>query len=330
MKARMMKITAVSAVIFLSVATAISARGFAAEGTFERTLKVTGTVEVEVTTGSGNIDVRPGDSGSIRVHGRIRASNNWHSDSADSERKVRALESNPPIEQNGNIIRIGHIEDPELRRNISISYELEVPSETRLTSKTGSGNENINGIRGPLKASTGSGSLKISSIGDELEADSGSGDIEANSIKGRARIHTGSGWIHGTGISGGIVAATGSGDIRLEQTAPGDVKVETGSGSAELSGVNGGLEARAGSGNITASGNPTGEWSLHSGSGSITVHLASQVGFDLEAHTSSGQIITDQPITVQGSFGHGHMQGKARGGGVRLNLETESGNIHIE
>ena len=78
----------------------------------------------------------------------------------------------------GTSIRIGHIEDPELRRNISISYELEVPSETRLTSKTGSGNLNITGIQGPLKADTGSGSVKISNIGNELEAESGSGDIE--------------------------------------------------------------------------------------------------------------------------------------------------------
>ncbi len=330
MKARMMKLAAVSTVVVLSIVSAISARGFAAEGSFDRTLKVTGPVELEVTTGSGNIDVRPGDTGSVRVHAKIRASNGWHDDSPDAESRVRAIESNPPIEQDGNVIRIGHIEDPELRRHISISYELEVPAETRLNSKTGSGNENINGIHGPLRAGTGSGSLKISSIGDEVEADSGSGDIELNSVKGRARIRTGSGSIRGTGIGGGIVATTGSGSIRLEQTAPGDVRVETGSGTAELSGVNGGLEARAGSGNITASGSPTGEWSLHSGSGSINVHLVSQVGFDLDAHTSSGHITTAQPITVQGTIGRGSMQGKARGGGVRLNLETGSGNISIE
>ena len=154
--------------------------------------------------------------------------------------------------------------------------------------------------------------------------------MKADSIKGQARIHTGSGWIHGSGIAGGIVATTGSGDIRLEQTAPGDVRVETGSGTAEVSGVHGGLEARAGSGNITASGDPTSAWSLHSGSGTLSVHLASQVGFDLDAHTSSGQIETALPITVQGTIGRGRMQGKARGGGVRLDLQTGSGNIRIE
>jgi DUF4097 and DUF4098 domain-containing protein YvlB len=328
MKARTIKVIALLAVSVLWAGTTISA--YSAEGSFDRTLKVSGAVELDVTTGSGNIDVRTGDSSTVRVRAKIRSSNGWHSDSADSEKKVRYLEANPPIEQNGNVIRIGHIEDPELRRNISISYELVVPGETRLTSKTGSGNLNISGIQGPLKAGTGSGSVKISNIGNELEAESGSGDIEADSIKGQARIHTGSGWIHGSGIAGGIVATTGSGDIRLEQTAPGDVRVETGSGTAEVSGVHGGLEARAGSGNITASGEPSSAWSLHSGSGTLTVRLAPQTGFDLDAHTSSGEITTSQPITVQGTIGRGRMQGKAHGGGVRLELQTGSGNIRIE
>ncbi|HLY60192.1 MAG TPA: DUF4097 family beta strand repeat-containing protein [Terriglobia bacterium] len=330
MKVRMTKLASILTTVILLAVAAIPAHGFVAEGSFDRTLKVTGAVDLDVATGSGNIDVRTGDSGSVHVRAKIRASNNWHGDSADAEKKVHELETNPPIEQNGNSIRIGHIEDPELRRNISISYELEVPAETRLAANTGSGNETISGIQGPLRANTGSGSLKISNIGDELDANSGSGDIEADSIKGHARVHTGSGWIHASGIAGAIVAGTGSGDIRLEQTAPGDVRVETGSGTTELTGVSGSLEARSGSGNISASGSPTGGWSMHSGSGTLKVHFATQVGFDLDAHTSSGQIITDQPITVQGTIGRGRMQGKARGGGVRLNLETGSGNIHIE
>ena len=143
-------------------------------------------------------------------------------------------------------------------------------------------------------------------------------------------MHSGSGRIHASGVAGGIVATTGSGNIRVEQTAPGDVRVETGSGGAEVTGVRGGVEARAGSGSITAAGDPTSDWRLHSGSGTLTVRLTSPAGFDLDAHTSSGHIDTALPITVQGTIGRGHMQGKVRGGGVTLNLETGSGNIRIE
>lgn len=330
MKAHLRHLISLSAAVCFAIAASAPARAYSAEGSFDRTLKVTGAVDLDVTTGSGNIDVRSGSSGAVHVRGKIRASESWRDGSEDAERKVRYLESNPPIEQSGNVIRIGHIDDPELRRNISISYEIQVPSETRLTSSTGSGHLNISGIRGPLKARSGSGGVKVSGIGDEAELETGSGDIEADSIKGPARMHSGSGRIEGTGIAGGIVATTGSGNIRLQQTAPGDVRVETGSGGAEVSGVKGGVDARAGSGNITVAGEPTSEWRLHSGSGTLTVRLTAQVGFDLDAHTSSGHIDTDLPITVQGTIGRGHMQGKARGGGVRLDLETGSGNIRIE
>jgi len=330
MRTHINRLVAISVAVCLGVAANLSARAFAAEGSFERTLKVTGAVELDVTTGSGNIEVRTGDSSTVHVRGVIRASNNWRESSGDAEQKVHYLESNPPIEQSGNVIRIGHIEDSELRHNISISYEIQVPTETRLTSSTGSGHLNISGIHGPLRARSGSGGVKAANIGDEAELETGSGDIEADSIGGSARLHSGSGRISGSGIAGGIVATTGSGNIRLEQTAPGDVRVETGSGGAEVSGVKGALDARAGSGNITVAGEPTNEWRLHSGSGTLTVHLTSAVGFDLDAHTSSGHIETAVPIEMQGTIGHGHMQGKARGGGVRLNLETGSGNIRIE
>ncbi|MFQ5662384.1 MAG: hypothetical protein ACE5HL_00940 [Terriglobia bacterium] len=115
----------------------------AASGSFERTLAVTGPVDLEVKTGSGSISVRTGEPGQVVVRGTIRSRDDY---------KVRALESNPPIEQDGNSIRIGHIEDRELRRNVSISYELLVPVETRLQSSTGSGRQAIQGVRGRRKS----------------------------------------------------------------------------------------------------------------------------------------------------------------------------------
>jgi hypothetical protein len=111
-------------ILAILLASAAGLRAHAAEGSFERTLAVTGPVELDVSTGSGHINVRAGDSSSVHINGTIKASQNWHLDEAEAERKVRYLESNPPIEQHGNFIRIGHIEDRELAHNISISYDL--------------------------------------------------------------------------------------------------------------------------------------------------------------------------------------------------------------
>src|SRR6266496_5660798 len=202
-----------------------------ARGEFERTLKVSGTVNLQVETGSGSIDVRTGNSNEVHVVGRIWA-NEWFGDNA--EEKVKRLESNPPIQQSGNDIRIGHIDDPELKHNISISYEIEVPASTQLRATSGSGSENISGVAGPVEASAGSGSLKILDIGSGIRAHTGSGDIEINGSKGSVYARTGSGSIHAMDVAGGFDGETGSGHLVLEQSAPGSVRAETGSGGLEL------------------------------------------------------------------------------------------------
>lgn len=314
----------------LAAAGPIPAGAYSAKGSFERTLKVSGPVELEVTTGAGSITVRPGEADSLRVIGTIQARSGWLGSVKNAEEKVRSLEANPPIEQTDNVIRIGHIEDWWLRRNVSISYDLVVPADTRLNSDTGSGDQSIEGLRGPVKADAGSGSIKISNIGGEVRADTGSGDIELDSITGSVYADTGSGEIWARGIGGGFEADTGSGGVKLEQVAPGDVKVNTGSGSVELRGVRGSLDVDTGSGEISVAGEPAGHWKLAAGSGSITVRLPAQATFDLYAHTSSGRISTEHPISVQGSIGRRELRGKVRGGGFLLDLHTGSGNIYIE
>ena len=317
-------------ILALLLASIVAVPAHGAEGSFERTLAVTGPVELDVSTGSGHISVRAGDSSTVHINGTIKAGKSWHLDEAEAERKVRYLESNPPIEQHGNFIRIGRIEDHELAHNISISYDVVVPIETRLRSQTGTGSQSVEGIQGPVKAGTGSGSVKVENIGDEVRAETGSGDVQVDSVKGATHASTGSGSIRASGIGSSFVASTGSGSIKLEQTGPGDGKVETGSGSVELQNVRGALRVRTGSGDITAQGQPSGEWSLHTGSGRILVRLPSGAAFELNAHTSSGHISTGHPITVQGTIGRGELRGKVRGGGPLLELETGSGNIQIE
>lgn len=319
---------AVTALAFfaLTCLAAPRARAFA-EGSFQRTLQVTGPVNLEVDTGSGSIDIRTGSANQVRVTGRIKASE-WFGGSTAQER-VRRLEANPPILQSGNDLRVGHIDDPDLRRNISISYELVVPPHTRLQSHTGSGSQNISGLQSLVEVVTGSGSLTISDIGDIVRATTGSGNIEINRVKGGVRARTGSGSIQASGIAGGFEGDTGSGAVKLEQTAPGAVRVITGSGGIELRGVRGSLDAQTGSGSLLAEGDPTGMWRLRTGSGGVRLRLPSTASFDLDAHTSSGAISLDQPITVQGAIGHKEVRGKVHGGGVSVNVETGSGSIEI-
>ena len=298
-----------------------------AEGSFQRTLKVDGPVSLDISTGSGSIQVRPGASNQVQVTGRIRATG-WFMDNADA--KVKQIEANPPIQQSGNDIRIGHIDDPELRRNISISYDVVVPANTRLSAHSGSGNVQAQGVHGPAEISTGSGGIQVSDVGDAVHAETGSGGIGVDHVQGNVRAKTGSGSIHATGVAGGFEGSTGSGSVTLEQSAPGAVRVSTGSGSMELRGVHGSLEAKTGSGSIRVDGDPTAAWTVRSGSGAVRMQLPSDAAFDLVARTSSGSVSVNHPLTVQGTIGRKSVQGKVRGGGVPVQVETGSGDIDIQ
>ncbi len=261
------------------------------EAAFDRTLSVNGAVDLNVETGSGRIEVRSGDANSVHIHAVVRAQNEFLGGSGN---RIHEIESNPPISQNGNSIRISAPHDEWLRRHVSISYELVVPSETRLRAHTGSGSESVEGIRGPVELETGSGSVTVARVNDEVRIQTGSGRIALDTVKGRVDAHTGSGSIEGSAILGPINAHTGSGSVRLEQTAPGP------------------LEA-------------------HTGSGGVNVRLPVDASFDLHAHTGSGHVTVNHPIMVQGTVGGGHdIQGKVKGGGALVDLRTGSGSVRID
>ncbi len=195
----------------------------ASEATFERNLSVNGRVELSVSTGSGNVHLTHGSGNQVHVFGRVKS--NW----GGSDQRVREIAANPPIEQTGNIIRIGtHHEN---LRNISIDYEIQAPADVF------------------------------------LEASSGSGDVTDDGIGQNAKLSTGSGNIRATGLRGGFSVDTGSGNIEAGQIGQGDVKAQTGSGNIQLHDLRGALRAGTGSGDIKVTGAPAGEWKLETGSG---------------------------------------------------------------
>jgi len=260
------------------------------EGSFDRTLTVNGPVDLNVETGSGRIEVRTGDTSTVRIHGEIRANDDFF---AGDEDRIRQIETNPPISQTGNTIRVSLPTRDHWFRHISISYELVVPAETRLNARTGSGSENVEGIHGPVELDTGSGSVTVAHVDSDVRVRTGSGRIGLDAVNGKVDAETGSGSIEGSGIRGPINAHTGSGSLRLEQTAAGP------------------LEA-------------------HTGSGGVDVRLPSDAAFDLHAHTGSGKVYVNHPITVQGNVGGHEIDGKVNGGGALVQVTTGSGSVRID
>lgn len=254
------------------------------EMTFDRTLTVSGHVELDVATGAGSIHLTRGTGNQIHIFGKVRSG--WGGNDAT----VRDIAAHPPIEQVGNIVRIG--ERHQNYRNISIEYEIEAPADAYLDAATGSGSINDDGIGVDAKLSTGSGSIRA------------------------------------TGLQNGFSAETGSGSIYAEETGAGDVKAETGSGSIELHGIHGGLHAHTGSGGIRVEGTPTGPWHLETGSGGIEFWSGNSA-FTLDASSGSGGVSSDREMLTLGSSDRHHVTGKIGGGGPTVRIETGSGSIRV-
>jgi DUF4097 and DUF4098 domain-containing protein YvlB len=281
------------------------------QGTFDKTFSVSGPVNLEVETHSGDITIHTGPAGSVSIHGKIYAGHSWLFGSQHVD--VGDIVQHPPLRQDGNSIHIDYVS----QHDISVDYEITVPADTTVRAHSGSGNQTIAGTRGNLDLQTGSGDVKLENVAGEI------------------RLQAGSGNVRGRQIAGPVRGSAGSGDIELEETGSGDIDLHTGSGNVIVRGVQGALHAEAGSGDITAEGRQTGGWDIRTGSGNIHVRLPAGAAFDANLSTSSGSMEVNPAITmtVQGRVGEEnrkHIEGKVRGGGPLLNVHSGSGDIHIE
>jgi hypothetical protein len=300
-------------------------------GGFDRTLQVSGPVSLDVSSGSGNIIVQGGAKDSVHIVARIHAQNSWldwigwFGTSVTDE--IHKLEANPPIEQQGNSIRVGHMNGWQLH-NISIDYDLTVPSQTALISYTGSGDQSISGLQLASAATAGSGTITAENIGADVRLRAGSGVLTIDSVIS-LNAETGSGSIHARRVAGEIVASAGSGSIDIEQVAAGNARIGTGSGDVSLHGAKGAVRIETGSGEIRVEGDPTADWHISAGSGSIGLTLPSQASFNLDARTSAGSLKINRALTAEGFASRNHLQGKVGNGGALLDAHTASGNIDI-
>jgi hypothetical protein len=260
------------------------------DGQFDRTLKVSGSVDLDVTTDAGGIDVITGSANSVHIHAIIRTQRGWFG-SAGDEARVRELERNPPIEQTGNRIRIGYMGDRARLRGISIHYEIETPPDTRLRARADSGGIRAEGLRGTVDCQTDSGGIDIRNAGSDVRASADSGGIHVHNVAGELTARVDSGGIDATDIAGKIEAHTDSGGIRLSQTKPAPIRADANSGG-------------------------------------IHVTLASGAGYNLDVHTDSGRISVPE-LTGRGEASRHHVEGKIRGGGPSVRLSADSGTVSV-
>ena len=293
-------------------------------GTFDKTLTVTGPLNMDLQNGSGDVQISSGPAGEVRVRGDFEVyAAPWDSTS----RTIEEIQNSPPIEQQGNFIRIGRERDRW--RHYRVNYTIVVPADTELKASTGSGDVTIRGLKGPVRLSTGSGDIQGEEIGGDVEARAGSGDIHLREVGGEVDADTGSGDIQLESVKKDIHVGTGSGEVRVDRPG-GSVRATTGSGDVDVRGPRGDLMVRTASGSLIAEGNPAARafWELRTASGDIRLTVPSDASFTFVAHTRADNVETAIHMEIT-ERGRREVRGRLGKGDARVVVETDSGSVVI-
>ena len=314
-------------------------------GTFYRTLPVSGSVTLDVRSDPGGIIITTGSSAVVIVHAVIKPLYG-RVDFGIAEANILALEKNPPIEQNGNSIRIGYTKDPASLRAVTVRYEIETPRTTEVHAHTESGGIRIEGIAGPVETVTSSGRTEISDVeanvkvaghsgaiiirnaGGNVSVRNESGSIQLSSIHGRVETDTTSGRTDISDVSGNVRSTVHSASIRIDNTK-GAVEAHDTSGSIDALQVGGSIQAETTSGAIRLSQVSPAPIRALTGSGKITVNLAPGRGYELDAQSNSGKVSGRATKTFEKTKDDHSLKGQIGSGGPLVDLDTHSSKIEI-
>jgi hypothetical protein len=284
--------TIVTFALLASIHLASAAPVSAQRVTFERTFDVSSQATIDVTTIRGKINVVAGEPGRIVVTGTATVRVGWDVPS-NAEELARQVAAAPPIQRDGDIVRLGPPAEGAARRAVTVSYQVRVPADTRLTSTSESGATTVSGLTGNVTVRTQSGAIDLSSLG-AVDVSSGSGAIDV------------------VGVTGPLAAKTSSSTIRLRRVA-GAATITTQSGRVDLEGM-------------------PGPWTITTGSSSVHLAIAGS-GFTIDAESRSGSIdVAGAPVDgavakrkVAGTIGGGGQLVKVttRSGAIRLKVPSE-------
>lgn len=306
------------------VALAACEGGPSVVGNFDRNYAVSGPIRLELTNASGNVEINGSADGKVHVHGEVRASGMGL---GNAQKRLDDTVANPPIEQKGDTIRIG--KEVSSLRNISISYMIQVPHDTEVSTTLASGSQTIRGVRGPVKAQAASGSIRVEKIDRDTHLTTMSGSVSATDVGDDVQINSASGSVNVANTKGDVRITAISGSIQIAGPG-GRVEADTASGAVEIQGASNDLKAHAASGRIVVRGNPAtnGYWELKTASGSIQLNVPAAASFHLSAQAVSGEIRTDIPIMIEEQGKHS-LRARMGNGGARVDVQTVSGEILV-
>jgi DUF4097 and DUF4098 domain-containing protein YvlB len=313
-------------VALLAFAIALSGcgAGSPANGSFSRTLNVTGPIRLEVANAAGDVVISGSADGQVHVKADVRASGFTF---VNPQKRIDELVANPPIEQKGDTVRIG--KDLNRFRNLTISYNIEVPRDTEVSTTVVSGSQTIHGVRGPVKLVGVAGAIRVNQIDGFAQLTTVSGSIDASEMGDDVRATSASGKVTLSNIKGDVSINAVSGSSQVTKLG-GRVEATTASGSIDVVGAKSDVKIHAASGHVTVQGDPGAStyWNLNTVSGSVRLSVPQNTNFQLSAEAVSGQIHADIPIVIEEQGKHS-LRARMGDGGGRVEVHTVTGQIRL-
>lgn len=211
--------------------------------------------------------------------------------------------------------------------NVSVDFTITLPATASIDTKSIAGAVKVTGVRGAVRAESVSGNITTSDTPRVETAKSVSGNVTLSGIAldGDLSASSVSGTVNAKGVKAhALDLGSVSGDVVVT-----DVTCER----LHAKSVSGGFEY---SGSIAKGG----VYDVNVHSGTVRFVLANATGFELTAHTFSGSIRSDLPLTIGGDRdrdGDGRRRGVSNrsmhatygDGSATLTLRTFSGDIII-
>jgi hypothetical protein len=300
---------------FLSfLALFVSAAGWAvalddakAEFTYSLPVAPTEHIILDVSVPAGDVTISFARPGEILVGATARGE-------GDHAAPRDFFQDSLKVEKDGNHVLVRFV--PSARyagRVFKVAYTISVPNWIEVNSTVGNGRQSVLGVMGPVKLESGSGDIKTAYITTTLEARTGNGNIDVVRVGAAARVET------------------GAGNISLREIGPGSIAaVKQGTGRIELDGISGSFTGTTVAGELDVKGAAYGDWDLRSMSGNIRVGVAKEFKYEIDAATSTGQIIMHNEDVEGCGASARTCHEKVNGGGKVVRARTKSGNISID
>ncbi|MEV4999999.1 DUF4097 family beta strand repeat-containing protein [Nocardioides sp. LML1-1-1.1] len=205
------------------------------------------------------------------------------------------------------------------RGDSSLDIEVEVPTGSRLVTKTGSADVEATGEVGETKVRSGSGHVRLEHVAGAAVVATGSGDVEVGAVTGALKVRSGSGTVVVGATSATTSISSGSGDVRIGRSA-GAVVVKTGSGDLEVLESDHDIASTTGSGAVTVRTARRGRISAKGASGNILVGVPAGTPVWTDISTVSGRVSSTLPSAGEPEPGADH---------VEVRAVTVSGNVAL-